>query len=127
VQRSGAPPPLFYVLGAAATFWIDTGKPVCTTLEDNPFWQYRYWEVGDDNKNQYLHTAAEAFPWTGEALAAHIVRGLNVLLGAGVVYLTWLLGRLLWPKRPSLAVGAAPHLSPLTRCLSTCPGRSTTM
>jgi hypothetical protein len=103
----GHHPPLFYALGAAATFWIDTGKPVCTTLENNPFWQYHYWEVGDDNKNQYLHTAAEAFPWTGEALAAHIVRGLNVLLGAGVVYLTWLLGRLLWPKRPSLAVGAA--------------------
>ncbi|MCB9007165.1 MAG: hypothetical protein H6656_07350 [Ardenticatenaceae bacterium] len=90
-----------------ATFWIDTGRPVCSQLEDNPFWQYRYWEVGDDNKNQYLHTAAEAFPWSGEPLAAHMVRGLNVLIGAGVVYLTWLLGRVLWPKRPSLALGAA--------------------
>ncbi|MCB8928482.1 MAG: hypothetical protein H6652_23020 [Ardenticatenaceae bacterium] len=106
-NAQGHHPPLFYVLGAAATFWIDTGKPACTQLEDNPFWQYRYWEVGDDNKNQYLHTAAEAFPWSGEALAAHIVRGLNVLMGAGVVYLTWLLGVALWPKQPSLAIGAA--------------------
>ncbi|MBK8905108.1 MAG: phospholipid carrier-dependent glycosyltransferase [Anaerolineaceae bacterium] len=105
-SAQGHHPPLFYALSAAATFWVDTGKPVCTTLEDNPFWQYHYWEVGDDNKNQYLHTAAEAFPWSGEALAAHIVRGLNVLIGAAVVYLTWLLGRLLWPKRPSLALGA---------------------
>ena len=106
-NAQGHHPPLFYALGAAATFWIDTGKPACTNLENNPFWQYRYWEVGDDNKNQYLHTAAEAFPWTGEALAVHIVRGLNVLIGAGVVYLTWLLGRMLWPKRPSLALGSA--------------------
>ncbi|MFZ1399859.1 MAG: DUF2142 domain-containing protein, partial [Candidatus Promineifilaceae bacterium] len=106
-SAQGHHPPLFYTLGAIATFWIETGRPVCSQLENNPFWQYRYWEVGDDNKNQYLHTAAEAFPWTGEALAAHIVRGLNVLIGAGVVYLTWLLGRMLWPKRPSLALGSA--------------------
>ncbi|WP_420628364.1 ArnT family glycosyltransferase [Candidatus Leptofilum sp.] len=106
-SAQGHHPPLFYALGAAATFWIDTGRPVCSQLEENPFWQYRYWEVGDDNKNLYLHTAAEAFPWSGEALAAHIVRGLNVLIGAGVVYLTWLLGRTLWPKRPSLAIGAS--------------------
>lgn len=106
-SAQGHHPPLFYTLGAAATFWIDTGRPVCSQPAENPFWQYRYWEVGDDNKNLYLHTAAEAFPWSGEALAAHIVRGLNVLIGAGVVYLTWLLGRALWPKRPFLAVGAA--------------------
>ncbi|WP_420641747.1 ArnT family glycosyltransferase [Candidatus Leptofilum sp.] len=106
-SAQGHHPPLFYTLGAMATFWVETGQPVCSQPEQNPFWQYRYWEVGDDNKNQYLHTAAETFPWTGEALAAHLVRGLNVLIGAGVVYLAWLLGRMLWPKRPSLAVGAA--------------------
>jgi hypothetical protein len=105
-SAQGHHPPLFYALGALATFWVDTGRPICSQLEDNPFWQYRYWEVGNDNKNQYLHTAAEAFPWQGEALAAHIVRGLNVLIGAGVVYLTWLLGRIIWPKRPSFAIGA---------------------
>lgn len=106
-SAQGHHPPLFYALGAAATFWIDTGREVCSQLEGNPFWQYRYWEVGDDNKNLYLHTSAEAFPWQGEALAVHIVRGLNVLIGAAVVYLTWLLGQRLWPKRPYLAVGAA--------------------
>ncbi len=106
-SAQGHHPPLFYALGALATFWIDTGRPVCSQLEENPFWQYRYWEVGDDNKNLYLHTAAEAFPWSGEALAAHLVRGLNVLIGAGVVYLTWLLGQALWPQRPPLALGGA--------------------
>ena len=106
-QAQGHHPPLFYLLGAAATFWIDTGKEICAQPPTNPFWQYRYWEVGVDNKNQYLHGPEEAFPWSGEALAAHIVRGINVLLGAGVLLLTWVMGRAIWPKRPSIALGGA--------------------
>jgi 4-amino-4-deoxy-L-arabinose transferase-like glycosyltransferase len=100
-------PPLFYAIGALATFGIDTGHDVCYGPPDNPFWAYRYWEVGVDNKNQYLHGADESFPWHGEALAAHIVRAINVLMGAGPVYLTWLMGRAIWPKRPYLALGGA--------------------
>ena len=103
----GHHPPLFYVLGAVATAWVDTGREVCYTPPQNPFWNYRSWEVGDDNKNQYLHYADEAFPWQGEALAAHIIRAVNVLLGAGVVWITWLIGRAIWPERPYLALGGA--------------------
>ena len=100
-------PPLFYALGAGLTAWIDTGRDICDQPERNPFWAYRYWEVGRDNKNQYLHGPAETFPWRGEALAAHLLRGLNALLGAGVVILVWATGRRLWPKRPALALGSA--------------------
>ncbi|MCB8943946.1 MAG: DUF2142 domain-containing protein [Ardenticatenaceae bacterium] len=100
-------PPLFYAIAALATGSIDTGRDVCYSPPENPFWAYRYWEVGDDNKNQYLHSTDEAFPWRGEALAAHIVRFINVLMGAGTVYLTWLMGRTIWPKRPYLALGGA--------------------
>ncbi len=97
--------PLYYLLGAAATFWVDTG-PACTAVSENPFWAYRYWEVGRDNKNQYLHGESESFPWYGEALAAHLARMVNVLLGAGVVWLTWGIGRAVWPEKPALALGA---------------------
>ena len=100
-------PPLFYLLGALASAGIDTGRDVCYAPSENPFWAYRYWEVGRDNKNQYLHGADEAFPWRGEALAAHLVRFVNVLIGAGVVWVTWLTGRTIWPERPSLALGGA--------------------
>ncbi len=106
-SMQGHHPPLFYVLGALATAGIDTGRDVCYTPPENPFWNYRYWEVGNDNKNQYLHDADEAFPWHGEALAAHIIRAVNVLLGAGVVWITWLIGRTIWPERPYLALGGA--------------------
>ncbi|MGD2050811.1 MAG: phospholipid carrier-dependent glycosyltransferase, partial [Chloroflexota bacterium] len=100
-------PPLFYALGALATAWIDTGRDICDQPAENPFWAYRYWEVGRDNKNQYLHSLGEAFPWSGEALAAHIIRGINILIGAGVVLLTWATGRAIWPDRPAIALGAA--------------------
>jgi 4-amino-4-deoxy-L-arabinose transferase-like glycosyltransferase len=100
-------PPLFYGLGALATAWIDTGRDICYDPPGNPFWAYRYWEVGQDNKNQYLHGPDEAFPWSGEALAVHIVRAINVLLGAGVVLLTWATGRAIWPRRTEIALGAA--------------------
>jgi hypothetical protein len=106
-QAQGHHPPLFYVLGAAATWWIDTGREVCAEPPTNPFWQYRYWEVGRDNKNQYLHGADEAFPWRGEALAAHVVRGVNIVLGALTVLLTWVLARVIWRERPLLALGSA--------------------
>jgi 4-amino-4-deoxy-L-arabinose transferase-like glycosyltransferase len=105
-QAQGHHPPLFYALGALTTFWIDTGREVCAEPPLNPFWQYRYWEVGRDNKNLYLHGAEEAFPWSGEALAAHLVRFVNILIGAGTVVLTWLLARVIWPARPYLALGS---------------------
>lgn len=100
-------PPLYYLLSAAATVWIDTGRDVCFQPPLNPFWNYRYWEVGVDNKNQYLHGPAERFPWPAERRAALLMRAVNVLLGALTVWLTWAIGRSLWPKRPYLALGGA--------------------
>ena len=100
-------PPLIYTLGALATFWVNGAQEICYTPPENPFWNYRYWEVGVDNKTQYLHGADEAFPWSGDALIAHIVRLINVLVGAGVVWLTWGTGRLLFPQRRGFPLAAA--------------------
>lgn len=103
----GHHPPLYYAVAALATFWIDTGRDVCYEPPTNPFWDYRYWEVGRDNKNQYLHGADEAFLWHGEALAAHLARVVNLLFGALTVWLTWATARVIWPRRPALAAGSA--------------------
>ena len=103
----GHHPPLYYATAALVTFWIDTGRDVCTEPPGNPFWAYRYWEVGRDNKNQYLHGPDEAFPWRGEALAAHLARVVNLLFGALTVWLTWATARVVWPNRPALATGSA--------------------
>lgn len=103
----GHHPPLYYTGAALATFWIDTGRDVCYQPPGNPFWAYRYWEVGRDNKNQYFHGPDEAFPWRGEALAAHLARIVNLLFGAATVWLTWATARIIWPERPALAAGPA--------------------
>lgn len=103
----GHHPPLYYAAAALVTFWIDTGRDVCYQPPVNPFWAYRYWEVGRDNKNQYLHGPDEAFPWRGEALAAHLARVVNLLFGAITVWLTWATARVIWPDRPALAAGSA--------------------
>jgi hypothetical protein len=94
-------------MGALATAWIDSGRDICYTPPENPFWAYRYWDVGRDNKNQYLHSPEEDFPWSGDTLAAHITRFINVLVGAGVVLLTWVTARNIWPKKLGIAYGAA--------------------
>ncbi|MGB4872555.1 MAG: phospholipid carrier-dependent glycosyltransferase [Candidatus Promineifilaceae bacterium] len=107
-SAQGHHPPLFYAVAALATGWIDTGQEICYDPPHNPFWAYRYWEVGRDNKNQYLHyTAVENFPWHGAALAAHLTRLVNSLFGALTVWLTYLIGLAIWPKRPFLAVAGA--------------------
>ena len=58
--------------------------------------------LGDVYKRQ-----DEAFPWSGEALAAHLARMVNILIGAAVVFITYLIGRTIWPERPYLALGGA--------------------
>ncbi|MDX1416501.1 MAG: glycosyltransferase family 39 protein [Candidatus Promineifilaceae bacterium] len=106
-SAQGHHPPLFYSAAALATAWVDSDKDVCFEPQKNPFWAYRYWEIGNDNKNQYLHGQEEAFPWSGYALAAHLTRMVNILIGAAVVWVTWAIGRAIWPSRPYLAVGGA--------------------
>lgn len=103
----GHHPPLYYATAALFTFWVNTGRDVCHEPPTNPFWAYRYWEVGRDNKNQYLHGPDEAFPWRGEALAAHLARIVNLLFGAATVWLTWAIARVIWASRPALAAGSA--------------------
>ncbi len=101
-------PPLFYTLGALATAGIDTKNDVCTTaLQSNPFWAYRYWQVGADNKNMYLPSAAMTYPWQGEARAAHIIRFVNTLIGALTIMLTYATARIIWPDRQGYATGSA--------------------
>jgi hypothetical protein len=99
-------PPLYYTLGALASWWVPVAQEVYYSPPVNPFWAYRYWEVSDDNKNQYLHGDDERFPFGGVTLAVYVVRWMTVLVGAGVVWLTGSIGREVFPDRPALTVGA---------------------
>lgn len=107
VRSQSHHPPLYYLLGALASAWVSSSHPPDYEHPANPFWGYRNWAVGVDNKLQYHHGPAERFPFREGYLAALIPRWVNVLLGAVTVLLTYRLGRRVWPERPQLAWGAA--------------------
>jgi len=99
-------PPLYYTLAALASAWAPPSRPWDYEPEHNPFWQYRAFEVGVDNKNFYLHLRDEDFPYQGTPLAFHLARWVNVALGALTVWLTYRLARRIFPDRPGLALSA---------------------
>ncbi len=103
--QEGSQPPLYYLVAALATFWIDTGNL------DELLWRNPHSNIGiplaDGNKNMVVHTAQENFPWHGAALAVHLIRLLSVLLGAATVYLTYRIAMAVFPGNAALALGAA--------------------
>lgn len=104
-QQEGSQPPLYYLLGAFATFWIDTDDAL-SLLSPNPYANVGI-PLAPGNKNVIIHTDREAFPFRGATLAIHLVRFLSVLLGAVTVLSTYLLAREIFPQDRALALGAA--------------------
>lgn len=107
VRSQSHHPPLYYALAALASAWVPSPHTSAYDHPLNPFWGYRNWEVGVDNKLQYWHGEAERFPFREGFLAAMIPRWVNVLLGVLTVALTYQIGRRVWPDAPWLALGGA--------------------
>ncbi|MCA9932843.1 MAG: hypothetical protein H6662_09310 [Ardenticatenaceae bacterium] len=103
-KQEASQPPLYYYLGAALTFGIDTSDMEAIR------WLNPHVDNGvitvDGNTNLTIHDPA-ANPWQGTLLAVRIVRLFSVLLGAVTVYLTYLLGKTVAPQRSDIALGAA--------------------
>jgi hypothetical protein len=103
-KQEASQPPLYYYLGAALTFWVDTADM------EQIRWLNPHVDNGlittDGNINLAIHNPA-ANPWQGTLLAVRIVRIFSVFLGAVTVYLTYRIGKELAPKRPEIALGAA--------------------
>ena len=104
-QQEGSQPPAYYALAALATAWIRTDD-LAEVHWLNPMANIGR-PLAAGNKNLVIHTQREAFPWRGTALAVHLIRLLSVLLGASVVYLTYLLALEIAPRRSDLALTAA--------------------
>jgi len=100
-EHEGFQPPLYYLIGAASTFWIDTSDFVVRANGDYSF--------TDDLPpfNLLLHTTQESFPYHGWALAWHLIRLLSVAMGATTVWATYFIAREIFPQDKYLAAGAA--------------------
>ena len=115
-RQEGSQAPLYYVISAVATFWIDTSD-MSAVRHINP-----HVDAGatpDGNINLVVHDPAlDRFPWQGTVLAVHIIRFLSVLMSAAAVFFTYIITREVLPDQPVLALGtAAIHAT-------TCPSRS---
>lgn len=100
-------PPLYYLIAALATAWITPDRDALYEPAQNPYYGYRYWEINNDNKNRYLHGPDEAWPYHGVVLMVHVARWVNVVLGAIMVWVTYQMALAIFPRRATLAGGAA--------------------
>ncbi|MCD6520982.1 MAG: DUF2142 domain-containing protein, partial [Anaerolineae bacterium] len=83
-RQEGGQPPLYYILGALLTRWIDTRDA------SRVIWRNPHADVGrvtpDRNVNIIVHTSREHFPFRGTVLAVHLLRIFSVALGALAVW-----------------------------------------
>jgi len=96
-RQEGSQPPLYYIVVALITSWIDTSD-MAELLWRNPHAQIGV-PLAEGNKNMIIHTARESFPYRGATLAVHIIRFLSVLMGAATVLLTYVISLELFPSR----------------------------
>jgi hypothetical protein len=98
--------PLYYMLSAAAAFWV----PDDVDFEDWA-WFNPFHAMGNANapanKNRLVHTDAEAFPWHGTPLTVHIARLVSTGFGVLGVVAAYGIMLELFPERRWLALGAA--------------------
>jgi hypothetical protein len=100
-------PPLYYIIAALATALIPPDHPALYEPVHNPYYGYRYWEINDDNKNQYLHGPDEQWPYSGVVLMVHVARWVNIVIGAIMVWVTYRLALTVFPDRKALASATA--------------------
>lgn len=98
-------PPLYYALAAIPNWFITTDDDICASPVQNPFWSYRVWEVGQDNKNQFFYDSRA--DWNADRWAVALARGINVLIGAATVFVTWLIGRRITQQPPTALLAAS--------------------
>jgi 4-amino-4-deoxy-L-arabinose transferase-like glycosyltransferase len=100
--------PLYYVLAAPLAVLIDDADFTQIEQRLNPFYAHEIGVPGSDNKNKYLHSRNEIFPYSesGTARAVHLIRLLSVGMGLGTVVTSYAIFRLLWPDRTDRRLAA---------------------
>ncbi|HET89633.1 MAG TPA: DUF2142 domain-containing protein [Chloroflexi bacterium] len=101
-----AQPPLYYATAALVSRLVsDDDLP--ELMWHNPNFGYQAGPTVNDNKNMLIHTEREGLPWRGAVLAVRLGRLVSLAFGLLTVVAAWGLGRETFPRRPSLALGAA--------------------
>lgn len=102
-RQEGSQPPLYYLLAAAFTFFIDDGQPG-SAVTPNPHAMVGV-PLTPGNKNLAIHSPGDRT--AGAGLAVLVIRGLSLLMAAGSVYLVYRLVHEAFPASPPVALTAA--------------------
>jgi hypothetical protein len=130
--QEAAQPPLYYVLGALLIRPIDTtgaigllwpnprtdtsataGNLFGGALTDPDNRRGESLAGQPINVNMFVHGPAEAWPWRGYALAAHVLRFFSALIGLGTLLCIHAAAAVVWPRddlRPLLATALVAFL-----------------
>lgn len=103
-EQAGSQPPLYYVLGAALTSWVDTSD-FDEIVVRNPHARSGI-GLARDNQNLVIPSESPNWPWRGATLAVRLLRLFSLVLAAGSVWGVYRLGLALFPARPAVALGA---------------------
>jgi 4-amino-4-deoxy-L-arabinose transferase-like glycosyltransferase len=104
--RESGQPPVYHVIAALLASPVDTSDfPGFVRFND----AHPAISPGSPSTapNIFIHTAREAFPYSGSVLAAHMARLLSVVFGAGTVAAAFLVAREVMPSRPGVALASA--------------------
>ncbi len=101
-EHEAVQPPLYYLMGAALTFWIRDHAPfaVLANADFDP------WDPLATH-NLLLHPISEAWPFRGWTLAWHMARLVSVGLGAVTAWAIFHLGGDLFPESPVIGLTMA--------------------
>jgi hypothetical protein len=97
-------PPLYYAAGAALTHGLKDEPGAAFAIRTNADFDV---EDARAPKNLLLHSADEAWPYRGWALAWHLVRLLSIALGAVTVWAAYRLGSVFFPAQPAASLTMA--------------------
>ncbi len=102
IGQEAAQPPLYYMVGALiSTAFDDKGL-------GEPPWHNPAVQLGapdsPQNRNLFVHSPEENWPWRGQSLEVHVMRGLSTLFGLGTLLSIYASGCLVWPAKKELAL-----------------------
>lgn len=112
-------PPLYHALAALISAWVPNAGNAdhVQPPQSGDFW-FRYGDLSNDHKSKYLRSDAERWPFSGQALAVHIIRGLSTAFSAAAVACTCLAARQLLPMRASALAAALLAFNPMVLFMS---------
>ena len=106
-QESSQPPVYYTTAAVFVRVLAPAAGDLHSQLTHNPAYPNLARESRNDNKNVFVHSTPDVFPYQGTARAVHVARLVSLLFGAVTVYATYRLALEIFAEQRSVALLAA--------------------